>query len=76
MLHVCDTRKRKALIKMYFFKEIKAVELIVYFYHHSMQQPPAFPQHMDHFKPQINIQQDISQQVRNPNPRIEATETL
>nr|XP_012774376.2 splicing factor, arginine/serine-rich 15 [Maylandia zebra] len=31
-----------------------------------MQQPPAFPQHMDHFKPQINIPQDISQQVPLP----------
>lgn len=49
---------------MYFFNKIKAVELIVYFYHCSMQQPPAFPQHMDHFKPQINIPQDISQQVK------------
>lgn len=51
-------------MKMYFFNKIKAVELIVYFYHRSMQQPPAFPQHMDHFKPQINIPQDISQQVK------------
>lgn len=37
---------------------------MVYFYHHSMQQPPAFPQHMEHFKPQMmNMSQDLSQQV-------------
>lgn len=37
---------------------------MVYFYHHSMQQPPAFPQHMEHFKPpMINMSQDLSQQV-------------
>lgn len=59
-----DARRWEAFIVL-FRNEIKAVKLMPYFYHHSMQQPPAFPQHMEHFKPQmINMSQDPSQQVR------------
>ena len=38
---------------------------MLYLCYHSMQQPPAFPQHMEHFNPSmINMSQDLSQQVR------------
>uniref|UniRef100_A0A087YGT8 SR-related CTD associated factor 4 n=1 Tax=Poecilia formosa TaxID=48698 RepID=A0A087YGT8_POEFO len=47
---------------------------LMHFSYHSMQQPPAFPQHLEHFNTQMmNLSQDITQQVSvPPNGQLQA----